>query len=94
MAKVLLAFLLKENVPAGEAEELVEKVRKKKVGELFANMEKMDIQAERRKTKMQEERAEKAERQAETERQKAEPNTYAENAEDTVREAICLESDF
>ena len=64
MAKVLLAFLLKENVPAAEAEELVEKVRKKKVGELFANMEKMDIQAERKKTEKQMERADKAEERA------------------------------
>lgn len=70
--KVLLAFLLKENVPANEAEELVEKVRKKKVGELFANMEKMDIQAERKKTKRQEERADKAERRAEVAEQQAE----------------------
>lgn len=47
---VLLAFLLKENVPVAEAEELVGKVREKKMAELFENMEPMDIQAERRNT--------------------------------------------
>lgn len=50
IANVLRSFLLKENVPEDETEALVGKVKEKKMGELFANMDKMDIQAERRKT--------------------------------------------
>lgn len=50
MPNVLLAFWLKENVPVAEAEELVDKVREKKMAELFENMGPVDIQAERRNT--------------------------------------------
>lgn len=50
LAKVLRAFLVQENVPEEETEELVGKVKVKKMAQLFENMEKMDIQAERRKT--------------------------------------------
>lgn len=38
IANVMLAFLLKANVPLPEAEELVGKVSEKKMGELFANV--------------------------------------------------------
>lgn len=69
--------ILKENVPMNEAEELVEKVREKKMGELFENMEKLDIQAERRNTAAQreradreKERADKAEERADKERER------------------------
>lgn len=58
---VFLAFLLKENLPIEEAEDLVGKVREKKMGMLFENMVKMDIQEERRKTEEQRLRAEEAE---------------------------------
>ena len=70
IADVLLAFLLKENMPVTEAEELVGKVREKKMAELFANMEKMDIQAERRNTEEQRLRAENAEQRAENAEQR------------------------
>ena len=43
-AKRVRAFLRKENVPEEETETLVGKVKEKKMGELFANMDKMDIQ--------------------------------------------------
>lgn len=65
IADVLFAFLLKVNVPMDEAEELAGKVKEKKMAELFADMEKMDIQAERKKTAEQRARAEKAEAIAE-----------------------------
>ena len=65
IANVLRAFLRKENVPEEETETLVGKVKEKKMGELFANMDKMDIQAERRKTAEAEKRAEEAEKRAE-----------------------------
>lgn len=60
IGNVLLAFLLKENVPIEDAEDLAGKVREKKMGMLFENMEKMDIQEERRKTEEQRRRAEEA----------------------------------
>ena len=65
IANVLRAFLRKENVPEEETETLVGKVKEKKMGELFANMDKMDIQAERRKTAEAVKRAEEAEKKAE-----------------------------
>ena len=43
IASVLMAYLLKVNVPVHEAEDLVGKVKEKKMAELFANMEPMDI---------------------------------------------------
>ena len=46
IADVLKAFLLKMNVPVPETENLTGKVKEKKMAELFADMEKMDIQAE------------------------------------------------
>ena len=52
-------------MPEEETETLVGKVKEKKMGELFANMDKMDIQAERRKTAEAEKRAEEAEKKAE-----------------------------
>lgn len=42
--------MLKENVPVEETEELIGKVKERKMGQLFEGMEKMDIQEERRKT--------------------------------------------
>ena len=65
IANVLRAFLRRENVPEEETETLVGKVKEKKMGELFANMDKMDIQAERRKTAEAVKRAEEAEKKAE-----------------------------
>ena len=62
IANVLRAFLRRENVPEEETETLVGKVKEKKMGELFANMDKMDIQAERRKTAKAVKRAEEAEK--------------------------------
>ena len=64
IADVLKAFLLKINVPISETEKLTGKVREKKMAELFADMEKMDIQAERRKTAEAENRANEAENRA------------------------------
>lgn len=53
IADILLAFLLKSRIPADEAEEVAGKVRKKKVGELFADMEPIDIPAEQEKIRKQ-----------------------------------------
>jgi len=91
IGNVLLAFLLKENVPVEEAQDLVGKVREKKMGMLFENMEKMDIQEERRKTAEQCRRAEEAEQKAEEAEQKAEEaEQKAEEATQKLEDSIRL----
>ncbi len=79
MADILKAFLLKINMPLEEAEGLVSKVKEKEMGELFANIDKMDIQEERRKT---------AEARRELEDFKKEAK------EETIRIAIEMLKDF
>jgi len=64
IADVLKAFLLKMNVPVPDTEKLTDKVREKKMAELFADMDKMDIQAEWKKTAEANKRADEAERRA------------------------------
>ena len=83
IGNVLLAFLLKENVQVEEAEDLAGKVREKKMGMLFENMEKMDIQEERRKTEEQRRKTEEQRRRAEEAEQKAEEAT--KKLEDSIR---------
>ena len=88
MANVLLAFLLKENVPVEEAENLVGKVKEKKMAELFANMEHMDIQAERRNTEEQRQRADKAEERADKAEERADKaEERADKAEERADKA-------
>ncbi len=70
ISNILRAFLLKMNLPEDETEELVGKVKEKKMGYLFENMEKMDIQEERRKTAEERRKQEEAKRETEIERQK------------------------
>lgn len=53
IADILLAFLLKSRIPANEAEDIAGKVREKKMGELFADMEPIDIPAEQAKIRKQ-----------------------------------------
>ena len=59
-------------MPVEEAEDLVGKVREKKMGMLFENMVKMDIQEERRKTEEQRRRTEEERRKTEEQRRKTE----------------------
>ena len=49
------------NVPVEEAREMMGEIGGRGMGYLFENMEKMDIQAERRNTQRERERAEAAE---------------------------------
>ena len=72
IAKIFRAFLLNVNVPEDETEELTELVKERKMGQLFANAEKMDIQAERRKTEKANRKAEEANRKAEEANRKVE----------------------
>lgn len=74
-----------------EAEDLVGKVREKKMGMLFENMEKMDIQEERRKTAEQRRKTEEECKKTEEERRKAEEQRYrAEVAERRLENSMRL----
>ena len=53
------------NVPVDEAREMMGEIGGRGMGYLFENMEKLDIQAERRNTQRERERAEAAEKRAE-----------------------------
>ncbi|MDE6925862.1 MAG: Rpn family recombination-promoting nuclease/putative transposase [Acetatifactor sp.] len=53
IADILLAFLLRSKVPVEMAEDTAGKVREKKMGELFADMEPIDIPAEQAKLRKQ-----------------------------------------
>ena len=66
------SLCFKINVPAEERVECVRKVRERKMGYLWENMEKFSIQEERRKTEEQRKKAEEEHRRAEEEHRKAE----------------------
>ena len=55
--KILWALLIKMNVPIDEVREMMGEIGGRGMGYLFENMEKMDIQAERRNTQREKERA-------------------------------------
>ena len=63
------------NMPQGETDELIKKVKGGNMGNLFENMEKMDIQLERRRTAEQTRRADEAERRADESKRQAD-NLY------------------
>ncbi|MCC8029682.1 MAG: Rpn family recombination-promoting nuclease/putative transposase [Lachnospiraceae bacterium] len=67
----LYSLLMKINVPAEEANRYAESVEECRMGYLFENLEKMDIQAERRNTAQAREEAEAAKQEAEAAKQKA-----------------------
>ncbi len=55
VVRVIRAFLFKMNLPMEEAEDVVGKIKERRMGYLFENMEKLDIQLERRLRKEAEE---------------------------------------
>ena len=59
------------NVPVDEVKEMMGEIGGRGMGYLFENMEKMDIQAERRNTQRERERADAAEKRAEAEKERA-----------------------
>lgn len=83
IAKVLRAFLLEVNVPLQETEDLVGKVKEKKMARLFENMDKMDIQLERRKTEEQRRKTEEERKRTEEQRKRAEE--AEQKLENTIR---------
>ena len=59
IVSVMESLCIKIGASVEETKECVQKVRERKMGYMFENMEKMDIQAERRKTALAEQKAEK-----------------------------------
>ena len=68
---VIWSLLMKMNVPTEEARELMGEIGGRGMGYLFENMEKMDIQAERRNTQREKERADMEKERADTEKERA-----------------------
>lgn len=84
---------MKMNVPLDEAEECVRKVKERNMGYLFENMEKMDIQEERRKTAEARKDAEEAKRLAQQqveEAQKRACDQVMEMRRDAMRNMVLL----
>ena len=59
------------NVSVDEVKEMMGEIRGRGMGYLFENMEKMDIQAERRNTQREKERADMEKERADTEKERA-----------------------
>ncbi|MBQ8318999.1 MAG: Rpn family recombination-promoting nuclease/putative transposase [Lachnospiraceae bacterium] len=72
----LWSLLMKINIPVSEAQAMVERVKDRDMGYLFENIEKMDIQAERRNT------AEARQKLAETEQKLEEALAELERVKD------------
>ena len=69
--KILWTLLIKMNVPVDEAREMMGEIGGRGMGYLFENMEKMDIQAERRNTQRERERADAEKKRADAEKERA-----------------------
>ena len=85
IASTLWGLLMKMNVPQTDARRCVEKVKERQMGYLFENMEKMDIQAERRNTA--EARAQAAEALAKLEEAQAKANEAEAKANEAEAKA-------
>ena len=75
IATVMKALCVHINASEEETEECIRKVRERKMGYLFENAEKMDIQAERRKTAEALQRLEEAEQKVTEAERKAKEQT-------------------
>lgn len=93
IASTIWALCMKMNVSEEEAKQCVDKVKERRMGYLFENMEKMDIQEERRKTAEAQQRL-KRERQEKQIIQKKLDALQQENAEASVRTIISLCMEF
>ena len=82
IASTVWSLCMKMNVPQTEAEQCVQKVRERQMGYWFENMEKMDIQEERRNTAKARADANKAKQEA------ARAKEDAEKAKADVADAL------
>lgn len=88
ISNVLKAFLLKMNYSVEETEEMVGKVKEKKMGILFENVEPFDIELERKKYQAEKRKADKAKVEAEEEKRKAEEEKRKAEEEKQRADAI------
>ena len=93
MAKVVESLCFKIGASEEERTECVRKVRKRRMGYLFENMEHMSLQEERRKTEEQRQRAETESQRAEAESQRAEAESQRAEAESQRAEAESQRAD-
>lgn len=98
IASAVRSLCIRLNLTSEETTDFVKKVEGGNMGYLWENMEKMDIQLERRNTAEQRQRAEKAEKKAEKAEQKAreaerkEQNAYRVLISDYQRRGISKEA--
>ena len=88
LVSVMESLCFKIDASAEERSQCVRKVRNRKMGYLFENMEKISIQELRKKTAEEQKRAEEQQRRAEEQQRRAEEQQKrAENAEEKLRDA-------
>ena len=87
IVSVMESLCFKMDISAEERAECVRKVRERKMGYLWENMDKFSIQEERRKTEAEHERAEEAERKlTEAEKKLSEMEEKLRTAESRIRQ--------
>lgn len=86
MAQIMSILLEKINVPQKEAEDFMEKVRKRKMGELLANFKGWDVQAIRREAR--EEARKEAREEAQKEARKEAGEIVMKAREEDINKAI------
>ena len=79
--KILWALLIKMNVPVDEVKEMMGEIGGRGMGYLFENMEKMDIQAERRNTQRERDRADMEKERADSEKVRADSEKVRADSE-------------
>ena len=79
------------NVPVDDVKEMMGEIGGRGMGYLFENMEKMDIQAERRNTQRERERADMEKERAATEKERADTEKARADAEKERADAAELE---
>ena len=87
IASTVWSLCMKMNVPQTEAEQCVQKVRERQMGYWFENMEKMDIQEERRNTTRAREEAARAIEKAKEDVAKAKADALERNIQSIV--SVC-----
>ena len=76
------------NVPVDDVKEMMGEIRGRRMGYLFENMEKMDIQAERRNTQRERDRADMEKERADSEKERADSEKERADAADHARKEV------
>lgn len=84
IALTIWSLCMKMNVSQEDAKQCVEKVKERQMGYLFENMEKMDIQAERRNTAEARKQAEEAQKRAEEAQRKLQESEKKKKEMETI----------